>query len=180
MIDLSTINPFNLPSLPLEQCRKLPNYSGIYFVLSASDDILYIGCSANLQERWIVHHRYQQFQEIGNVRISWLQVQDASQVNVIEQELISYFNPLLNKRRILKDGKTSQHKWNDANQESIKKAQLAYNKKRPIWSFRPAPTILEWLEKERLKDKNGNLESNGVLLNRQLKKLMELESKLYQ
>ncbi len=114
MIDLSTINLLSLPSLALEQCRQLPDYSGIYFVLSASDDILYIGCSINLQERWIVHHRYQQFQEIGNIRISWLQVIDASQLNVLEQELISYFNPLLNKRRILKDGKTSQHKWNDA------------------------------------------------------------------
>lgn len=180
MIDLSTINLLSLPSLPLEQCRQLPDYSGIYFVLSVSDDILYIGCSINLQERWIVHHRYQQFQEIGNVRISWLQVIDASQLNALERELISYFNPLLNKRRILKDGKTSQHKWNDANQESIKKAQSAYNKKRPIWSFRPAPVILEWLEQGRLKDKNGNLESNGMLLNRQLKKLIELESKLSQ
>ena len=50
-----------------------------------------------------------------------------------------------------------------------------YNKKRPVWLFRPTPENIEWLEEERWDDDNGKPESDAMLLNRKLDKLRKLE-----
>ncbi|MEG3838819.1 hypothetical protein [Microcoleus sp. herbarium14] len=65
---------------------------------------------------------------------------------------------------------TPQQQYHANNPEVIRNSKAKYDSKRPVFSFRPKPEILEWLEKERLPD-----ESDAQLLNRQLGKLMKLE-----
>lgn len=43
----TTINPFELPSLPLDNYLQLPSHQAIYFVFS-EDEIAYIGKTKNL------------------------------------------------------------------------------------------------------------------------------------
>lgn len=71
--------------------------------------------------------------------------------------------------------RSSQQRWDAQNQDIIKKSKVKYDQENPIWSFRPTPPILEWLEEERLMDKNLDLETNSALINRKLEKLRKLE-----
>ncbi|WP_052672466.1 hypothetical protein [Aliterella atlantica] len=71
--------------------------------------------------------------------------------------------------------KSKQQQWNEEHPDVIQKARAEYNKKRPIWSFRPTPENIEWLEEERWEDDNGKPESDATLLNRKLTKLRKLE-----
>jgi hypothetical protein len=63
-----------------------------------------------------------------------------------------------------------QQEWHTKNPGVVKEAKAKYDSKRPVFSFRPKPEILEWLEKERCEG-----ESDADLLNRKLGKLMKLE-----
>lgn len=72
--------------------------------------------------------------------------------------------------------KSRQQQWNEEHPDVVQKAQQEYNKKRPIWSFRPTPENLEWLEEERWLDEKGKPESDASLVNRKLEKLKKLES----
>ena len=91
------VNPLALPSLPLTEKQNLPRLPAIYFALGNSDEILYIGRSKNLAARWNVHHRYTELKTIGNVRIAWLHCSDESLLSEIEEALIKYFVPPLNR-----------------------------------------------------------------------------------
>ena len=71
--------------------------------------------------------------------------------------------------------KSRQQLWNENNPNVIQEAQEKYDKKRPVWSFRPTPENLEWLEEERWENEAGKSESDAALLNRKLGKLRELE-----
>jgi len=71
--------------------------------------------------------------------------------------------------------KSKQQQWNEEHPDIVQKAQTEYNKKRPVWSFRPTPENIEWLEEERWEDDNGKPESDAMLLNRKLDKLRLLE-----
>ena len=63
-----------------------------------------------------------------------------------------------------------QQQWHTNNPSVIRESKAKYDSKRPVFSFRPKPEILAWLEKERCEG-----ESDAQLLNRKLGKLMELE-----
>lgn len=95
MLDISTINPFALPSLPIASRKQLPSCPAVYFVICDSE-ILYIGKASRLVARWVKHHRYQEFQLINDVQIAWFEVSDRRQLLSIESALINHFNPLLN------------------------------------------------------------------------------------
>ena len=71
--------------------------------------------------------------------------------------------------------KSNQQQWNEDHPDVVQKAQEEYNKKRPVWAFRPTPENIEWLEEERWDDDNGKPESDAMLLNRKLDKLRKLE-----
>ncbi len=94
-----TITPSALPSLPLNERRDLPDTAAIYFVL-AGNAVLYIGQSVSLQQRWLAHHRFAQLNEYENCRIAWMQVDDASLLDGLEQACIAYFSPVLNREPI--------------------------------------------------------------------------------
>jgi excinuclease UvrABC nuclease subunit len=55
-VEIKRINPFTLPSIGIEQRTKLPDLSAVYFVIFG-DEIIYIGKSVNLYQRWLAHHR---------------------------------------------------------------------------------------------------------------------------
>ncbi len=92
----STIDPLALPSLPLLERRHLPKCPAIYFALEGNK-VLYIGRTNNLNQRWTIHHRWQQLQAThGEVRIAWLECSNISLLSSIEDALIEHFQPLLN------------------------------------------------------------------------------------
>lgn len=72
-----------------------------------------------------------------------------------------------------------KNNWDKSNSDKVKESKAKYDKKNPVWSFRPTPEMIEWLEKERWDDSNGNPENNAALLIRKLEKLMEMEYKGY-
>lgn len=71
--------------------------------------------------------------------------------------------------------KSKQQQWNEEHPDIVQKARAEYNKKRPVWAFRPTPENIEWLEEERWNDDSGKPESDATLLNRKLDKLRKLE-----
>lgn len=97
-MDLSAVDPLSLPSIPLLQHSKLPKSPSAYFVLDASSQVLYIGSSMNPANRWSHHHRWLYFASIRDARIAWLEIDNASLLAQIEQDLISRFQPILNGR----------------------------------------------------------------------------------
>lgn len=93
------IEPLNLPSLPLSEKHNLPNLPAIYFAISDSNEIIYIGRTGKLATRWISHHRYYKLKAMGNIRIAWFQCSEESLLPQIEEVLISHFQPPLNGKR---------------------------------------------------------------------------------
>ena len=69
--------------------------------------------------------------------------------------------------------------WDKNNPDKVKKSKAKYEKENPVWGFRPTPELKEWLEKERIVDKDGKPESNAALVTRKLEKLMEMEYQGY-
>lgn len=65
---------------------------------------------------------------------------------------------------------SSQQQWHTNNPELIRESKAKYDVKHPVFSFRPKPEILQWLEKERLPN-----ETDAKLLNRKLEELMQLQ-----
>lgn len=88
--------PLNLPSVPLLERHNLPSCQSIYFVLE-DGQVLYIGRTVNLNQRWAVHHILPQLKmRKGEVRIAWLECSVAELLPEIETGLIEHFQPLLN------------------------------------------------------------------------------------
>lgn len=96
---LESIQPLELPSLPLSWRKGFPSCSAIYFAI-LDKEILYIGRTVNLVRRWVSHHREAELEIKGEVRIAWIEVSDPLLLPPIEDALIKYFKPLLNKRGV--------------------------------------------------------------------------------
>lgn len=91
------INLFDLPSVPISDKRNLPKCAGIYLIISSSNQVLYIGQSKNIFQRWRQgHHRNYVRGAFSNGCIAWLEVKDISLLNKNEQDLIKYFDPPFN------------------------------------------------------------------------------------
>lgn len=88
-----------LPSLAFVHRRDLPAIPAVYFVLSDRLDVLYIGQTANLFERWRSHHRALQMQD-GAYRIHWMQVHNEIERSTIERQAIDYFRPVWNRSEV--------------------------------------------------------------------------------
>ncbi len=82
----------SVPSLPILDRSKLPKIGAIYFVITSSKKLLYIGRTENLFNRWLSHHRYQQFIETDSQsRIAWFAIDEDDLVSmpIIESDLIT-------------------------------------------------------------------------------------------
>lgn len=69
-----------LPSVYLLEKDRLPNCAAIYFVSDSKNQVLYIGRTVNLIERWKEHHRFNQLKRLNrkdkkinqkNIKMSW-------------------------------------------------------------------------------------------------------------
>jgi toxin ParE1/3/4 len=108
MIDVSKIDLFSLPSLPLSERDLLPDSGAVYFVIDAENRLLYIGKAIHLRQRWKSHHRSSQFESLKQVRLAWLSFDPPLSNEAlyrVEQECILHFRPPVNynskRRRIL-------------------------------------------------------------------------------
>lgn len=68
---------------------------------------------------------------------------------------------------------TPQQRWQRKNKDVVKKSKADYDKKNPVWSFRPDEELRNWLEESKENDK----ESNARVVIRKLNKLMNMEKK---
>lgn len=96
-ISIEQIDPFSLPSVELGQRDQLPQVSAVYFAI-LDTEILYIGKSVNLYQRWQGHHRINQLKSLGNVIIAWVPFinLEGQDLRKFEEECIVHFRPLLN------------------------------------------------------------------------------------
>lgn len=99
---IEAVNPLTLPSLKLQERRSLPECAAVYFVLNSSDEILYIGGTVNLAQRWVAHHRWYQLIEMGDdgIRLCWLECSEPTLLPEIEASLIKHFQPTLNRTTV--------------------------------------------------------------------------------
>lgn len=74
---------------------------------------------------------------------------------------------------------TDNQQWDENHPEIMKRSKAEYDEKNPIWSFRPTPEMLQWLEEERWNDTNGKPETNAALVMRKLEKMRKLENQGY-
>ena len=99
-LNLKTIDPRSLPSVPLKSKNRLPEYAGIYFAIDSLSTIQYIGRSVNIRDRWRGHHRCNQLESMSGVKIAYLLIDAPELLDHIESALIEYFDPPLNNARI--------------------------------------------------------------------------------
>lgn len=96
MINPSEINLSSLPWLPLDARSAFPKNPAIYFAIDPQGKIQYIGRSLNPKSRWANHHKYEQLEAIGSVKIVYLFVDSPDLLSEIESALILWFDPPLN------------------------------------------------------------------------------------
>src|SRR5215813_8376195 len=94
-----TIKPIDLPWTPLKHYQALPNCPCLYFVLTANQEMGYIGRATQLKARWGQHHRLEEFRSHPDCRIAWLEVSDPLLLPALEQACIAYFQPLYNHKQ---------------------------------------------------------------------------------
>jgi DNA-binding XRE family transcriptional regulator len=95
MVDLESLDPFSLPSIPLSDRASLPRISCVYSVLSC-ESVQYIGISEDLKNRWLNHHLINKLNP--ETRISWLEINNRDLLYETEFALIKRFSPPLNRQ----------------------------------------------------------------------------------
>ena len=102
---LKDINISELPSVYLLEKNNLPSCAAIYFVSDSKGQILYVGRTVNLVERWREHHRFNQlkrFNRKNRISISWLTCSDdIKTLSTFENELIKLYKPPLNWSKVV-------------------------------------------------------------------------------
>ena len=93
--DLSTISVHTLPCVSFHQPHILPETSGIYFATNNKDEVLYIGLTKNLLQRWRKHNRNKQLSNLGCTNIAYYLCNE-NDLRRIEKAMIVMFNPCLN------------------------------------------------------------------------------------
>lgn len=95
MSDLKSVNPFTLPSVPLQMRSQLPQVQSVYLVLAAKK-ILYIGRASNLRQRWRQHQHLKKLEDISAVQIAWIEEKDRAALFKLELDLIEKYKPIYN------------------------------------------------------------------------------------
>lgn len=104
VIDPKIIDVLSLPSLTYADRRRLPRIPVVYFVFRAgTDEIVYIGQSKCLNDRWLQHDKSWQFQDTDH--IAWYVVEGKEQRCAFEKSLIQHWKPRYNRKdvRVLGD-----------------------------------------------------------------------------
>ncbi|MCA1991896.1 MAG: GIY-YIG nuclease family protein [Coleofasciculus sp. S288] len=102
---LKKLNLSELPSVYLLEKDKLPNCAAIYFVSDSQGQVLYVGRTVNLLERWREHHRFNQLKRLNRkkrISISWMTCSnDINILSNLENELIKLYKPPLNWSKVV-------------------------------------------------------------------------------
>jgi len=97
---LKDIKISELPSIYLSDKDKLPTCPAIYFVSNSKSQVLYIGRTNNLINRWKEHHRFKQLKKLNKkdrISISWIDFsKNVTSLADAENELIRLYKPPLN------------------------------------------------------------------------------------
>jgi hypothetical protein len=94
--DILPLFPTLLPTVPLELARTLPPLCAVYFVMTDTSRILYIGGTENIRRRWqMMHHRLRHIQVCGGTVLSYY-VCPQEAMEQIEHVMIDRFAPPLN------------------------------------------------------------------------------------
>jgi len=86
--------------LPIDKLEYLPKTSGIYKVLDANGNVIYVGQAKNIHSRWNNgHHKLSQIiAECGlAARIDWVEIPEWL-LNRAENAAVSFYNPKLNSK----------------------------------------------------------------------------------
>lgn len=112
MIDPQSLDISLLPWLPLDAKAAFPRQPAIYFAIDSLGNVQYVGRAINPKTRWGSHHRYDELQAIGGIRIAYLFVDAPDLLPGIEAALIGWFNPPLNriKPRVKSTAQKAEHK----------------------------------------------------------------------
>lgn len=97
-----SLDPLQLPSLPLSERKQLPTCTAIYFAIDSNNRVLYVGKAKDLAARWKNHHRFYKLEEIdkeSSVRLAW-QAWNEEDLSAAEKSLITNFQPLLNNTKV--------------------------------------------------------------------------------
>ena len=104
-MSLQNIKLSELPSVYLLEKDKLPNCAAIYFVSDSKAQVLYIGRTVNLFERWRNHHRFNQLKRFNRkerLSISWITCSnDINTLSNLENSLIELYKPPLNWSKVV-------------------------------------------------------------------------------
>ena len=96
LFDLTLDQIAALPSVPLLDRDQLPNAPGIYFALSGTNELYYIGRSRSMRARWLQHHRYEELSRVAGIRLAFAVVAQQHVLGGLERALIRRLNPPIN------------------------------------------------------------------------------------
>jgi predicted GIY-YIG superfamily endonuclease len=94
-----------LPGVYLLDKDRLPSCAAIYFVSDCKGQIIYIGRTVNLVERWREHHRFNQLKRLNRknkISIYWITCSnDIKILSNLETEFINKYKPPLNWTKVV-------------------------------------------------------------------------------
>jgi GIY-YIG catalytic domain len=84
-----------LPRVCFHEKQLLPDIAAVYFAVSATEQILYVGETINLRQRWFNHHRSD---ELTNLQCAWIVWEEnrAFDLGIRERFWILSLQPSLN------------------------------------------------------------------------------------
>lgn len=110
MLENYTVNldVSSLPSAPIGEPGKFPQSYGIYFLLDRRGQILYIGQSRSIRNRWAGHHKLKTARTFAGARLAWLLVPRMVDLISLERSLVDKFLPPMNDARHWRTGTSRQ------------------------------------------------------------------------
>lgn len=69
-VDVAQIDPLSLPFVALEDRGTLPEVSGIYFATLQTGEVLYVGKSVCIRQRWLSHHKIDELRPFDTLPLS--------------------------------------------------------------------------------------------------------------
>lgn len=93
---MDNIQIHSLPSLPIPDRYHLPKIGAVYFVLSESDSIEYIGKAKNLFKRWRTHECCMNLDNPKSCRVAWIEIEGETERIEFEKKAISTLKPRYN------------------------------------------------------------------------------------
>lgn len=95
MIVLDKLHLEDLPFVALQNRQQLPSEPCVYLAIGRDEQVLYVGKSENLKQRWRNHQQYQVLSAMEEVKIAYIKA-DTELLSSLESALIQWYKPPLN------------------------------------------------------------------------------------